>query len=86
MHLTNYSLNKKNKEFEIEDFGEDSELEIGTTGCKRTFSHVMDHFKKSGIDTNRIWGEIKNLTRMLLASIQPFLIFEFDCSFRDSEK
>jgi len=73
MHLTNYSLNKKNKDFKFIEENNNKEEEIGTTGSKRTFSHIMENLKKTGTDTKRIWGEIKNLTRMLLKSIQPFL-------------
>jgi len=46
MHLTNYSLNKKNEEYE---FSESGEL---NTGSKRTFSWVMDYLKKEGKDSD----------------------------------
>jgi tubulin polyglutamylase TTLL6/13 len=75
MHLTNYSLNKKNQKYKFEE-GED----FKRTGSKRTFSFIMEYLSKEyDIDTKVLWEEIKDLTRMLLASIHPFLIFEFDC-------
>ena len=42
MHLTNYSLNKKNKDYKFDGDNED----FKNTGSKRTFSHIMNYFKK----------------------------------------
>ena len=80
MHLTNYSLNKKNEEYE---FSESGEL---NTGSKRTFSWVMDYLKKEGKDSDQLMEEIKNLCRMLMIGLHPFLMFNFDCSFKEPNK
>jgi len=83
MHLTNYSLNKKNEDYQ---FIQDDENEIGSTGSKRTFSYVMRLLKKKGKNTQEIWQNIKYLTQILLISIHPFILFEQDCLFSDSKK
>ena len=41
MHLTNYSLNKKNKNYNFDGNNED----FKSTGSKRTFSHIMSYLK-----------------------------------------
>ena len=76
MHLTNYSLNKKNEDYK---FIMNNNAELGTTGSKRTFSFVMNHLKQKGKNVNKIWEEIKYLSKILLISIHPFLLFDFDC-------
>jgi len=45
MHLTNYSLNKKNVDYQ---FQQDLSKNIGTTGSKRTLSYIMKHLKNYG--------------------------------------
>ncbi len=83
MHLTNYSLNKKNEDYK---FVQDDEAEIGSTGSKRTFSYVMKLLKEKGKNTQEIWKDIKYLTQILLISIHPFLLFEQDCLNVEQEK
>ena len=73
MHLTNYSLNKRNEEY---DFVINGDFD---TGSKRTFSFVMKHLDKIGINSAEVMEEIKELIRMLMISLHPFLMFSFDC-------
>ena len=80
MHLTNYTLNKKNEEYEFNVNGDFD------TGSKRTFSFVMNHLEKIGYNRHEVMEEIKNLIRMLMISLHPFLIFNFDCQFKHPEK
>jgi hypothetical protein len=73
MHLTNYSLNKKNEDYE---FNIKASFD---TGSKRTFSFVMDHLDKIGFNKEEVMEDIKYLIRMLMISLHPFLVFNFDC-------
>jgi len=80
MHLTNYSLNKKNWDY---DFNNDGNF---FSGSKRTFTSVMKYLKNRGKNTEKILKEIKQLIKMLLVSLHPFLIFSFDCQFKEPSK
>jgi len=70
MHLTNYSLNKKNEDYEFNENNEKFD-----TGSKRTFSFIMEHLEKIGFDKNKVMEKIKYLIRMLMISLHPFLMF-----------
>lgn len=79
MHLTNYSLNKKNEDYEFN-------LEASfDTGSKRTFSFVMKHLERIGYNPAEVLEDIKFLMRMLMISLHPFLCFDFDCQFKDPD-
>ena len=51
MHLTNYSLNKKNEAYKFVSNADDESIKLGSTGSKRTFSFVMDYLKRDGKNT-----------------------------------
>ena len=74
MHLTNYSLNKKNEDYEFIENNEKFD-----TGSKRTFSFIMEHLEKIGFDKKEVLEKIKYLIRMLMISLHPFLMFQFYC-------
>ena len=65
MHLTNYAINKQNDEFKQND-GNDNE-----TGHKRLMSWVFEHMKANGVDTDRLWLDIKRLALKTLCVAQP---------------
>lgn len=52
MHLTNYAVNKRSKDF-VFNTGDDS------VGHKRSFSAVMTHLERQGHDVRKIMLEIR---------------------------
>ena len=56
MHLTNYSVNRKNKDF-IKNTGEQSDGE----GHKRSILWMNEYFKSLEYDTDKLWRRIKKL-------------------------
>ena len=53
MHLTNYSVNKRNKSHY--DEGDPN----GETGTKRSLKYLFDHFRRKNIDSSKIWKNIQ---------------------------
>jgi hypothetical protein len=66
MHLTNYSVNKRNKQFY--DEGDTN----GETGTKRSLKYLFEHLRRNNIDTAKVW---KNIQVRHLYSI--LLVLEF---------
>ena len=52
MHLTNYSVNKRSKNY---DEGDNN----GDKGTKRSLKHLFEHFRRNNIDHNRVWKNIQ---------------------------
>ncbi len=50
MHLTNYSINKKNDNFE--------RSEDVSTGHKRSIRYLNDYLRKNDHDVNAVWNRI----------------------------
>jgi tubulin polyglutamylase TTLL6/13 len=71
MHLTNYAINKFNKEF-VQNDGEDD-----GSGHKRLMSWVFKHMKENGVDTDQLWKEIKLLALKTLCVAQPQLAHHY---------
>lgn len=71
MHLTNYAINKSNKDFQQND-GEDQ-----GSGHKRLMSWVFQHMKEQGVDTDKLWREIKLLGLKTLCVAQPQLAHHY---------
>lgn len=77
MHLTNYSLNKNNKE----KFVHNDTEELSNQGHKRTFSSILEHIRATfAKDNNSEDGEaqidammhkIENIIIRTIASIEP---------------
>ena len=53
MHLTNYSVNKRNKQFY--DEGDSN----GETGTKRSLKYLFDHLRRNNIDGSKVWKNIQ---------------------------
>ena len=64
-HLTNYSLNKKNKNFQDND---DSD-----SGSKRSLTNVFHEIERMGYSTASLQGKIDNIIRLTIGAVQPFL-------------
>jgi tubulin polyglutamylase TTLL6/13 len=67
-HLTNYSLNKKN-----ENFQQPEDSELADKGSKRSLTSVIVAIEKAGHDFRVVQKKIDDTIRFTLASIQPFL-------------
>lgn len=55
MHLTNYSVNKANKEYKTNDD------ENACQGHKWSLAALWAYLKKKGVNTDKIWDNITDL-------------------------
>jgi hypothetical protein len=53
MHLTNYSVNKRNRS------NYDEGDEMGETGTKRSLKFLFDHLRRNNIDSSKVWRNIQ---------------------------
>lgn len=68
-HLTNYSINKKNENYDQKtDFGGDGGGD--DTGFKWSFKALQSHFKELGIDTSLMWSKIYDVVIKSLLSVE----------------
>ncbi|XP_062570949.1 tubulin polyglutamylase TTLL11-like [Saccostrea cucullata] len=65
MHLTNYSLNKRSKDF--------SHSEEDDEGSKRTLSSVMKRIEMNGQDSAKVWQDIELVVCRTIVAIVPEL-------------
>ena len=72
MHLTNYSLNKHNENFQ---FNEDAEND--GEGSKWGLGAFRKHLEDEGHDYGRVWAQIEELSVKTLISIQPILAHNY---------
>ena len=68
MHLTNYSINKTNPNFE---FNKDSECD--NVGHKRSLTSIFSLLEEKGADIDTIWSEICEIVIKTVIMAQPFL-------------
>lgn len=69
MHLANYSINKKDADFVVDDEGED--------GSKRSMIAVFKVLQGLGHDTDALWERIKEMVAMTCFAMQPTLWFNY---------
>ncbi|KAG9394208.1 Tubulin-tyrosine ligase/Tubulin polyglutamylase [Carpediemonas membranifera] len=69
MHLTNYSLNKRNKE----GFVSNEDIEHDDEGSKRSIDAVWKILRDQGADVDQIWAQIKDIFIKTVVAIQPTL-------------
>ena len=74
VHLTNYSLNKMNKDFRLHSETSDIFSEKDDSD-KRLFSTVLKQLRAAGWDTDKIRSRIEGLIAKFLQSMYPFLIY-----------
>ena len=70
-HLTNFSLNKLS-----DKYVNGHDLEQQEDASKRTLSSLMKTLDEKGIDTKRIFEQIKETCTKALVALQPFVIQE----------
>lgn len=69
MHLTNYSLNKNNDQFEkTDDFSK---------GSKRNFTFLNEYLRQQGQDPDETWADISSIIIKTIISIQPQLKHQY---------
>ena len=67
VHLTNYSLNKDNNDFKVPTSTDDN------SAHKRTISSMFKTLREEGMDTDKMWSEIKEIIVKTILTIQPEL-------------
>jgi hypothetical protein len=55
MHLTNYSVNKYNVDYEISGSNTDGEK----TGSKRSLKYLLEYLRSHNQDATRLWKDIQ---------------------------
>jgi len=55
MHLTNYSVNKYNIDYEISGSNKDGEK----TGSKRSLKYLFEYLRKKNQDATTLWKDIQ---------------------------
>lgn len=68
MHLTNYSLNKRSKDY--------VHSEEGDTGSKQTFASVLREIEADGHSSEIVWERIEELVCKTVIALLPQLIVE----------
>lgn len=68
MHLTNYSLNKRSKEY--------IHSERSDEGSKQTLDSIMRELQSQGYDVEKIWENVGNLVSKTVFAILPQLMVE----------
>lgn len=72
-HLTNYSLNKKNDNFQQPENAYEA-----NKGSKRSLTSVYKEIEKCGGDISKIQHDIESIIRITIGSVQPFLLNNYN--------
>lgn len=92
MHLTNYSLNKKNESYKFtsdkeEESAEKSRKEDSKSsgqGSKRKLTRVFNYMSNRGLNVNKIKAEIDNLVVKTVLALLPEM--KIECAFENVNK
>lgn len=71
MHLSNYSINKNNKNFTSGDTNDDPTF---SSGSKRSFRFFNEYLDKNGHSSSKIWKKIYSVINKTIISIHPELV------------
>lgn len=77
IHLTNYSLNKKNKNFSCNEESQEK-------SHKRSLKQFWETLKKTGIETDLIQEEIRDIIVKTFLAVQPQLAHEYRSCITDN--
>ncbi|CAF3166961.1 unnamed protein product [Rotaria socialis] len=69
MHLTNYSVNKYNVDYEISASNANGE----NTGSKRSLKFLFEYLRSQNQDANTLWRDIQNIILKTVFLAQPHL-------------
>ncbi|PAV65858.1 hypothetical protein WR25_16433 [Diploscapter pachys] len=78
-HLTNYSLNKSNHHYV-----HSSSLQEQARGSKRLLSTVFHQLAAKGLNTKKLWKEIKLIIVKTVLAMVPEMILHYEHHFHDS--
>ena len=68
MHLTNYAINKDH-----EDFVFNKDEDGDDVGHKRSLTATFTILEEKGVNIDKLWDEIKDLTVKTIIAIEPQL-------------
>ena len=72
IHLTNYSVNKKNKN--LDDLEENFEKTKDKTKIKWTFKVLKEYFKKKNYDYNSVFSQIEDIIVKTIISVEGQIV------------
>ena len=78
MHLTNYSINKQNDNFESSD-------DDFSKGSKRNFSFLSEYVDSLGHSSKTMWDDVASVIVKTILSIQPQLKEQYDLCMHSSK-
>ena len=67
-HLTNYSINKHNANFKVNDGNENNEF-----ASKKSFKDTNEYLKKKDIDVDLLWRKIEDIIIKTILSVEPLI-------------
>ena len=70
MHLTNYSLNKRSKDFIHNEEGKEG------VASKQTLTSVLEELERQGIDTEGMWSKVEEMVGKTMVAVLPQLMVE----------
>lgn len=68
MHLTNYAINKQNKDYE-----KNKTSSCDDVGHKRSFTYTLKHIESLGKDSKKVVADIEQTIVKSLLTVQPSL-------------
>lgn len=71
MHLTNYSLNKKNEKYQFSTVKSSDNENLAGYGSKRKLSKIFSYMSKTGINVTKIKNEIDDLIIKTVFALLP---------------
>ena len=83
-HLTNYSLNKKNENFQANQLVYEEE-EVEEKGHKRSMASIFESIKKDGHDVEKLKHEIDEIIRLTIASAQTQISSQYRIGFTSND-
>ena len=83
-HLTNYSLNKKNENFQANQLVYEEE-EVEEKGHKRSMASIFESIKKDGHDVEKLKHEIDEIIRLTIVSAQPQISSQYRIGFTSND-
>ncbi|CAF3646526.1 unnamed protein product [Adineta steineri] len=69
MHLTNYSVNKYNVDYEVSKSSKNAE----NTGSKRSLKYLFEYLRTRNQDATKLWKDIQNIVIKTVFLAQPHL-------------
>ncbi|KAL8427380.1 hypothetical protein Efla_006411 [Eimeria flavescens] len=81
MHLTNYSINKENANYFIRS----SDIH-STSNSKRLLKDVLEDLRDEGVNVEKVWQSIKDITVKTFVCLQPWLELRYRHVYRGARQ